>query len=205
VQSDDSPGQVDRFTQGIIRRKAKQLVGRTGFTEHDREDIQQDLLVRILQGLRRFDPSRGHRNRFITTVAERYVANILRNKQAQKRDHRRVSSLNQTVETTSGKPVRLERAISDRERNSHLYRHQRSDEELAQLALDMAEVIASLPESWQMLLKLRKTRTMAKIASELGVPRTTLNDQMRRIRQRFEDAGMREYLEESPSSRLPTG
>ena len=29
----------------------------------------------------------------------------------------------------------------------------------------------------------------------LGVPRTTLNDWMRRIRRRFENAGMQDYLE----------
>ena len=46
----------------------------------------------------------------------------------------------------------------------------------------------------QSFIELRKSRTMPEIAEEMGVPRTTLNDWMRRIRQRFEQAGLRNYL-----------
>jgi DNA-directed RNA polymerase specialized sigma24 family protein len=45
------------------------------------------------------------------------------------------------------------------------------------------------------MLELRKSRTMVEIAEVMGIPRTTLNDWMRRIRQRFEKAGMQDYLE----------
>ena len=55
-------------------------------------------------------------------------------------------------------------------------------------------MIATLPESWQRMLELRKTRPMSEVARELGLPRTTLNDRMRLVRQRFEDACLREYL-----------
>ena len=73
-------------------------------------------------------------------------------------------------------------------------RQRRTDEDLVQLAIDLADVIATLPESWQTLLELRKTKTMSEVANEMGVPRTTLNDRIRRIRQRFENAAMRDYL-----------
>jgi len=185
----------DRFTRGIIRRKIGQLIGRAGFTKQDREALEQDLLVRVLQSLPRFNPDVAHRNKFITTVVERYVANILRNKQAGKRDHRRVTSLNVMIEITDEGPTELAQTIGERELDARLGRERRSEVELVQLALDMADVIATLPESWQILLELRKTQTMTEIADELGVPRTTLNDWMRRIRTRFEKAGMQDYLE----------
>jgi RNA polymerase sigma factor (sigma-70 family) len=185
----------DRFTRGIIRRKIGQLIGRAGFTKQDRETLEQDLLVRVLQSLPKFNPEVAHRNKFITTVVERYVANILRNKQAGKRDHRRVTSLNVMIEITDEGPTELAQTIGERELDARLGRERRSEVELVQLALDMADVIATLPESWQILLELRKTQTMTEIADELGVPRTTLNDWMRRIRTRFEKAGMQDYLE----------
>jgi len=63
-----------------------------------------------------------------------------------------------------------------------------------QLAIDLADVIATLPESWQTLLELRKTQSMAEIANEMGVPRTTLNAWMRSIRNRLENTDIRDYL-----------
>ena len=74
----------DRFTRGIIRRKINQLVRRSGFSQQERDDLEQDLLVRVLQSLPKFDPDQAHRNKFITTVVERYVANILRDRSAGK-------------------------------------------------------------------------------------------------------------------------
>lgn len=185
----------DRFTRGIIRRKVKQLIGRAGFTQQDREDLEQDLFVRVLQSLPKFNPDQAHRNKFITTVVERYVANILRNKQAEKRDHRRISSLNVMIEITEEGPTELAQTIGDRELDARLGRHRRAEEELNQLAFDLAEVMSTLPESWRTLLELRKSRTMQEAADEMGVPRTTLNDWVRRIRRRFENAGMQDYLE----------
>jgi RNA polymerase sigma-70 factor (ECF subfamily) len=185
----------DRFTRGLIRRKTKQLIGRAGFSRQDGDDLEQDLLVRVLQSLPKFDPDQAHRNKFITTVVERHAANILRDKQAEKRDHRRISSLNVMIKITCEGPIELGQTIGDREQDARIGRHRRTKEDLAQLALDLAEVIATLPESWQTLLNLRKTRSMQEVADEMGVPRTTLNDWIRRIRQRFEATGMRDYLE----------
>jgi RNA polymerase sigma-70 factor (ECF subfamily) len=194
VLNDNFNEKFDRFTRGIIRRKIKQLIGRAGFTKQDREDLEQELYARVLQSLPHFNPDQAHRNKFITTVVERYVANILRNKQAVKRDHRRISSLNVMIEITDEGPTELAQTIGERELDARLFRRRRSEEELAQLALDLADVIATLPASWRTLLELRKTQTMPEIANEMGVPRTTLNEWMRRIRQRFEKAGMKDYL-----------
>lgn len=192
--NDDFNEKIDRFTRGIVRRKVKQLIGRAGFTKQDREDLEQDIFVRVLQSLPAFDPERAHQNAFITTVIERYVANILRNKQAAKRDHRRVCSLNVMIQVTEEGPTELAQTIGERELDARLGRQRRTDEELVELAIDLADVTAAFPESWRTLLELRKTLTMSEAATEMDVPRTTLNNWMRHIRKRFEKAGMRDYL-----------
>ena len=185
----------DRFTRGIIRRKINQLVRRSGFSQQERDDLEQDLLVRVLQSLPKFNPDQAHRNKFITTVVERYVANILRDRSAGKRDRRGRISLNVMIDGGEEGPTELLQTIGDRELDARLGRDRREEDELTQLAIDMAEVISTLPDSWQTLLELRKSRTMQQVADEMGVPRTTLNDWMRRIRQRFENAGMQDYLQ----------
>jgi len=184
----------DRFTRGIIWRKIKQLVGRAGFARQDGDDLQQDLILRVLQSLPSFDSDQGHRNKFITAVVERYVATILRNKKAEKRDHRRISSLNVKVTIGEGEVTELAQTIGQRELDARRGRHPRSDEDLVQLALDMAEVIARLPTDLRELAERMKTESVAEIARAMDIPRTTLHDSVHRLRQRFENTGLKDYL-----------
>ncbi len=191
---DDYHEKIDRFSRGIIRRKIKQLIGRAGFTKQDREDLEQELILRLLQRWPRFNPNLAHRNVFTTTVIERFVATILRDKQAEKRDHRRVTSLNVTVNIGEDETAELADTISKRELDAQRGRSPHSDEELAQLRQDLAEIIAKLPEKLKALAERLKTETVSEIARNLGIPRTTLHESVRRLRQRFENTGLKEYL-----------
>jgi RNA polymerase sigma factor (sigma-70 family) len=185
----------DRFIRGIIKKKVGQLIGQAGFTPQDRESLEQELFRRVLQSLARFNPDVGHRNKYVTAVVERFVANVLRDKKAGKRDHRRITSLNVTIEVAEEGPTELVQTIGDRELDARLCREKRSAEELSDLAMDLASIIQTLPPQWRKLIELRTSMTMPEIAREMGVPRTTLNEWMKRIRVRFEEAGLRDYLE----------
>jgi RNA polymerase sigma-70 factor, ECF subfamily len=185
---------LDRFTHGIVRRKVKQLIGRAGFTQQDREDLEQELLLRVLQSLPSFDPKQAHRNKFVTAVVERHVATILRNKRAEKRNDQLVASINVTVEVEGMGAVELAQTVSEDELAARLGRKRRSAEDLANLALDIATVIAAMPKEWQELAERRKTQSMQEISDALGIPRTTLNETMQLITARFKRAGLREYL-----------
>ena len=109
-QSDPSQ---DRFIRGIIKRKVGQLMGRAGFTLQDRESLEQDLLARVIDSLSKFDPEVGHRNKFVTAVVERYVANIQRDKSADKRDHCRIRSLNVRIDAGEEGPTELSELIGE--------------------------------------------------------------------------------------------
>lgn len=185
---------LGRFEYGIVKRKVKQIIGRAGYTRQDKEDLEQELLTRLLQGLKSFDPDVAHRKSFVTAIVERSVASIIRDAEAQKRDHRRIGSLQLLVEVTEEGPTELAETISDREYNGRRCRDPRSDEDLAQLVTDLADVIDSLPDELRDLAERMKTQSISAIAREIGVPRTTLNDTVRRLRQRFEAAGLRDYV-----------
>jgi transposase-like protein len=47
--------------------------------------------------------------------------------------------------------------------------------------------------------------TVTQAARSLGVPRTTLHGWVRQLLQRFEEAGLGDYLEKRPSTRERTG
>jgi RNA polymerase sigma factor (sigma-70 family) len=184
----------DRFIRGIIRRKVKQLIGCAGIRRQDRQDLEHDLFLRVLQCLPLFDPERAHCYAFITCVVERQVANILRDKRAEKRDQRRISSLNVMIGFTDERPIDLAQLVSEDDFDHRIGRQRLPENELVLLRVDLATAIGTLPERWQTLLELRKTQNMSEAARVMGVRRTTLNAWMSRIRRQFEKAGMREYL-----------
>ncbi|GIW56165.1 MAG: hypothetical protein KatS3mg082_2569 [Nitrospiraceae bacterium] len=170
----------DKFIRGIIRRKIKQLVGRAGFTRQDREDLEQEMLLRLLQSLHLFDPDKAHQNVFITTVIERAVAMILRERLAKKRNGAAVQSLDQATDSAgeSAEPV-----------DPH-----RSHEQQVDLATDLAEVLAKLPHDLRALAERLKHQSLSQVARDLGVSRSTLQRQVQRLRECFEDGGLRIYL-----------
>jgi RNA polymerase sigma-70 factor (ECF subfamily) len=194
VFNKDFNQKIDQFTRGIVRRKFAQLIGRAGFSKQDRDDIEQELILRVLQSLPSIDPVQADRNVFITTVVERFVANILRDKQADKRDHRRVGSLSVMIDIKEGGATELAQMISQRELDAQRGVQPRSDEDQAQLARDLADTIATLPFDLRDLAERMKTQAVSKIAREIGIPRTTVNHWVRHLRQRFEQAGLRDYL-----------
>lgn len=174
----------DRFAQGIIRRKVWLLVGRAGFTPQDRQDLEQELLLRLLQSLDHFDPAKGHLHAFLTTVIERAVAMILRERLAKKRDDRSVRSLDQ---------VREKAGDSTAPADPH-----HGWQEPIDLAMDLAEELARLPEDLHDLRPLAELlltgQSLAQAARDLGTPRSTLQRQVQRLRRYFEDTGLRIYL-----------
>jgi RNA polymerase sigma-70 factor, ECF subfamily len=194
MSHDDNAPKLGCFEYGIIKKKVRQIIGRAGFTKQDRKDLEQELLTRLLQGLKLFNPDVAHRKSFVTAIVERAVANILRDAKAEKRDHRRIGSLHVMIEVTEDGPTELADTIGNREFNARRCRDPRSAEDLAQLASDLAEVVAALPAELRDLAERLKTESISAIARDVGVPRTTLNDTVRRLRQRFEQAGLRDYL-----------
>lgn len=171
---------LDKFTKGIIRRKIKQLVGRAGFTKQDREDLEQELLLRLLQSLHLFDPEQAHRNVFVTTVIERAYAMIVRERLAKKRNGGAIRSLDHAREKAGDATEPVD------PKSSH--------EEQVDLATDLAEVLAKLPHDLRALAEQLKTQSLSQAARDLGVPRSTLQRQVQRLRRCFEDAGLRIYL-----------
>ncbi|GAB6184576.1 sigma factor [Thermopirellula anaerolimosa] len=186
---------LDSFAEWLIRRKARQLARLPGFTRSDREDIEQELRLKLLKHLASYDPQQGRRQAFVTALVERQAANLLRAKWAEKRDHRSVRSLSMVVaEDEEEGPVELAETISQRHLDARLGRATREEHELAELVMDVRDVIAGLPPELGELAQRLKTDSLSQIARDLGVPRTTLADRVRKLRRCFEQAGLRDYL-----------
>ena len=96
---------IGEYGEWLIRHKARQLVGREGFTESDREDLEQELRTDLLLRLPKYDAERASRKTYIARLVDHKVATIIEARRAAKRDWRRVCSLDEELTNGEGQPV----------------------------------------------------------------------------------------------------
>jgi DNA-directed RNA polymerase specialized sigma24 family protein len=184
----------DKFTRGIIRRKAVQISQRLGYSEQDLESIEQTMLTKVIKAMPSFDSDIAHRNVFITTVVERHAARLIAEQSFPKNGTGHVQSLNATVAVPGDLPTELQYTLDDSIGGARLQVERKATNEINDLVSDVAIAISRLPEEWQRMLELRKTHSMVQVSELMRVPRSTLRHWMSQIAERFEAEGLREYI-----------
>jgi RNA polymerase sigma factor (sigma-70 family) len=186
---------IDKFTQGFVRKKARQLAGKFGFKRHDRDEIAQQLYLKLVKHLDAADPDDPKWKAFVAITVYRCIANLIRDNKAEKRDYRRACSIHVVIGADGDGPVELADTISEHEIPAHRARAKRSERDLADLQIDMAACIADLPdENHREFCERLKHDSISQIARDTGIPRTTLSAWLVRLRRRFEEHGLRDYL-----------
>lgn len=181
------------FAAKFIRRKAKQVARRPEFSASDVDDIAQDLTVHLLEQFEEFDPAQGHFNVFVTTVVDRYTANIVRDANAGKRDDSGVLSLHTIVGEDEDGPITLGDQLGEDASRSNSPDWESRKNSL-ELSMDVEHVLSTLsPEDRELCERLKHT-TVTELARELGIPRRTIRDRLDSIRERFEDAGFENFF-----------
>ena len=182
------------FAAKLIRRKAKQVAGRAGFSTADREDLEQEMKLRVWQRLPQFDPSKAHWNAFVTTIVERHVATILQGARRTRRfeDNAHVS-LSELVEDDGRELVELGEMIAPQHKEHLTGRYVETAQNLSDLKLDLEDVIAGLPDDLRRLCELLKFHNVKDAAREMGIPRTTASSMVSRLREIFIAAGFGEF------------
>lgn len=187
---------LDDHCLRLIRYKAAQLVGKAGFRESDREDLEQQLTLDLLSRMRKFDPARSSLHTFADRVINHAVATLLAARQIAARDFRRIGpSLNEEIEAAGG--CRVPRAENVAEEDSFAMRTRvfRSDREAAEMTIDLASVTAGMPDHLQLLCELLKSKTLSQISEITGRPRSSIQRDMAAIGRTLRAAGLEEYLQ----------
>jgi RNA polymerase sigma-70 factor (ECF subfamily) len=190
---------LDGYARKVIRYKARQLIGKYGFTRDDYDDLQQEMMLDLLSRLGKYDPSKAGLSTFVARVVDRKVSNLIRHRKQEKRKFSvRVLPLDAEVDGQDGEPLGLDEVLSQDAFDDEVGRHDRPRSERLDLRIDLTLALDELPDDLRELARRLQTRTMAEIARELGVPRSTLYEKgMARLRKIFEDKGLREYLGEA--------
>ncbi len=158
----------------------------------DRDDIEQELWIRLYTGMPRHDPARGDRVRFARMLLKRHRATLTRARYAEKRQTP-TKSLEQPVDGDG--QIRIDAIVSGDRRLAELGQVRRAAVDHADMRIDVQSVAAALSPDQQNLVEELKSKSIAEAARQVGVPRTTLNDQIRVLRKPFEQGGMKEFLE----------
>jgi RNA polymerase sigma-70 factor, ECF subfamily len=171
------------YATWLIHLEAKALVGHFDITEDDVEDIEQDIALHLIEGWPQYDPNRGTPQMFVSQVVKNKITNIVRHLQTDSCRYERMARLPYSPEKAEemadqlpGHPVRT------------------NDMTGFELQMDLETVLAELPQEMREVCERLKTESVRAIASDLGIPVSTLRCQLTQLRERFEAAGFRDYL-----------
>ena len=176
MSSNEEQYGINDYAEGLIHHKARQMVGKAGFTVDDIEDIEQEMRLDLLQRLVKFDPSKAKYNTFVSRLIDRRISDMIRGSKQDIRDYRcQESSLHDIVEPgEEDKDVEHIETVSRDEQDHRSGRRIRSERDRLDLRIDIPVVLAELPPDLRKLAELLQTVSISKTAKAFGVSRSTL-------------------------------
>jgi hypothetical protein len=185
----------DEFTAKFIRSKVRQLIGRAGFKEADRQDLTANFVLDLLQRRKSFDPNTATWQAFVIVVCENRLVTILEHRRAEMRSQKReAGSLNNPVKDGEGIETPLGAVLDDSQRAKHTGQDRRSDEETWELSHDLAAVFETLTPQLRQLAEALMRGSKSAAGRDLGYSQGKLYERLSRLHARFEKSGLRDYL-----------
>lgn len=182
---------VTDSARSLIRLKARQLSRKVGFTESDREDLEQDLLLRLLEKAHLFAPNRGTASTLADRVVNSHVREIMRNRKRQKRAPGfTAQSLDATTESPGGNAVSQTESLTIGDLMRRVGSIPTDHQEHVETAEALDHALANMPDELRDFCRGLKTSTEGGIARELGISRRQVRNLINRVREHFEQAGL---------------
>lgn len=185
----------DEFTSRFIHSKVQALISRAGFTESDRADLIQEFALDILQRRKKFNAQKANWHAFVVVVCENRYATILEHRHAVKRSRsREAGSLDRSIASESGEPIDQRDTIAEAQHELRTGQQRRPHEEASDLVRDVVGVLDTLPPRLRGICEGLRHASIASVARDAGMSQGAFYDLLRRLRMRFEKAGIRDYL-----------
>lgn len=181
---------IDPYAANLIRYKAYQLVGKAGFTQADRPDLEQELMLDLLKRMDKFNPAKAKKSTFIARVIEHHVSTILDARYARCRDWRMCSSLNEQMGSHDGETdeyidqINTEGELGCNDANTTGWLAE-------ELRLDVRRVVASLPADLQDLCARLCHSNIREISRETGIHHSKLYEDLYVIQDAFRRAKLK--------------
>lgn len=185
----------EAYVSRLIRKKARQLARRPGFTASDIPDLEQELWLEVFAKRMTFDRDRARESTFLSRIVRNKAISIIRTRSAEKRHFRRNgASLSEPVSDGDDRTVERGQTIDSESAKRHTGQCPRSDHDAAQLRRDIAGVLQTLPEDLRELAAALMQQSEYSLAKLPGKSRRQVAKDVARLMAIFEDAGLRDYL-----------
>ena len=176
---------IDEYAVQCIQYKAKQLVGKAGFTEADRDDLEQEMIFDLLRRLPQFDPARAQRNTFIARVVEHCAATLVERVAAPCRGggmtfvsfEERMAMGQDGSDINPGPDLPLASSVP----------HPASS---INLAIDLNAAVDQLPEELRRFCEILGSDSPSDARRKAGMSRATFFRRLAEVRSRFQKAGL---------------
>ncbi|HPF38944.1 MAG TPA: sigma factor [Phycisphaerae bacterium] len=178
------------FAKEFIKQKAIQLTRKPGCHRDEREDLIQEITIRVILKLPMYDPQRCSVDGFIRVVANSAASLIARERRAEKRGAVRGNvSLSAGEDRGSGKSLGAMLLPSDAARRLGV------DTQSAVNPEAVHGVIATMPPELESICKALMTQGKAEAARTLGIRRQRIHDLIPKMRDFFSKAGHKDPLD----------
>ena len=186
---------LDDRTMEFIRWKALRLGGRGVFTGYDAQDLKQEMFLECWKKSALFNPSKSCRRTFLQRVVNNWIGSFIEERTAGCRDYRLCQrSLDEPVPFTRSGTREFGETISAADYEMRVGRSHLSGHECAELQIDIARVITTLPTELAAVALLLKSVSAVDAGRRLGLSRSTLYRRLVTIREIFVAAGLDKYL-----------
>lgn len=171
---------MGKEARSILHCKIGRVIGRHGFTEADREDLTQELLIELVQCLPSYDPVKAKRSTFISRVLDSKVASLIRRQRAQRRNFQATTvSLDELTEE------QIESDSCCRDSDSQRKR---------ELSVDFDRAQKHLPQKIGAMLRALRVLPTSEVMSRFEISDERIRQLLRKQAPRFRDIDMHEYL-----------
>ena len=173
-----------------IERKVNVYITKGYFAQRDRDDLIQECCVHWFRKRGQYQEGKASRNTFQERVLDNKLRDLAERERTDKRKvHRDALSLDETPGDEADGQTRADQVTCD------LWKEPPDAFSQVDRAIDVAEVFNKLTQAQRELCRLFMEGCSVSEASVLlGRPRSTIYDEISRIRELFEKAGLGDYL-----------
>ena len=184
----------DTVIEKWIRHAVNGFATRHRLQPADIDDLEQDIWADLLRKRHLYDPRRGEVATFVKQVINSATKSMLRARHAEKRDTRREAvSLDAPIRDVDGREVDRAQSLSGAAGRRHTGQAPPLEDE-TDLRLDVADAVDSAPADLRRVAALLKQECRHAASRRAGTTRRQFASDVSRLRELFEDRGLRAYI-----------
>ncbi len=183
---------LNEYAAETIRIKSLSLVGKSGFTNDDLDDIRQELTLDLLNRIPDYDPEKCAFNTYISDIVDHGIAAMLETRNAAKRDWRKLnSSLNMDVADSENEWIEQIQIVSQEDLPWNDGKTPDSPFDQCDRNISLNDTIGILSPRQRELCLLLTQKNISDIASEMGMSRPALYRMIAGIRKKLLEIGFK--------------